>query len=437
MYEGIMFDDGLTLNMNLTSRYRLRTNDFGSDQDFYQYLRGNLSGINLGNGTVSGSLFLRFADDIDGDDGHDWGDGYYYFYKDSLDQNLDGENWDTRFYHGKIVFDSVVENTKLTLGRQYVSHLKTVQLDGADLSYDINDKIKMYAFSGGAVSYFDTWDDDYLHGAGIEYKIFEKTKLRGEYLKAEVEGFSDDIITLRVDQNVDFGHIYGEYSNIEKAESFETGGTFRIAATNTTISLKYLGVYDKIGDDTSYIENPLAYVLLPYGKYDLYNVGVYQGLFEHIALGAGVEFRDVSGNEDFFNRAYSKYYGNIDFIDLPFSNTYISLFTEYWNVNSNSDVNNDENKLQFGAMVSQQITPTINVWTGTRYDRYKYDFGFYDRGDKGRKRESIRTYYMGGKWEPNTRFSFTLDMNVENSDVFDEEDFATNYTVEAWLNIIL
>jgi len=37
----------------------------------------------------------------------------------------------------------------------------------------------------------------------------------------------------------------------------------------------------------------------------------------------------------------------------------------------------------------------------------------------------------------NKRVSLIVDCNIENSDVFEDEDFENNYTVEAWLNIAL
>jgi len=62
------------------------------------------------------------------------------------------------------------------MGRQYVSHLETIQIDGLDVAYEINDKFTIYGFSGGAVSYFDDWNDDWIHGGGFEFKPFNGTK---------------------------------------------------------------------------------------------------------------------------------------------------------------------------------------------------------------------------------------------------------------------
>ena len=58
---------------------------------------------------------------------------------------------------------------------------------------------------------------------------------------------------------------------------------------------------------------------------------------------------------------------------LPTKGTYISLFLEKWNTEESSDSDNEE-KIQAGANITQEITKTLDVYAGTRYDRYKYDF---------------------------------------------------------------
>lgn len=432
-FEGFNLGNSIIMEMNLTTRYRIRTNEYSDDQDIYQYLRGSIKNIKLGQGSVEGSYFLRFADDIDGTDRE-------RFFNDSLDLGLDGGNWDTRFYHGEITFDGVIPNTKVVAGRQYISHLESIQLDGLDVTYDINDMVTIYAFSGSSVSYFDNWDDDWIHGGGLEIKPFNGTKLRAEYIRANVEDFSDDIFHLRVDQIVPYGNIYAQFGNLDKAQSMEAGGNFTLPKLGTIFNLKYEGVYDEVGDDNSYLENPLTYALLPYGKYNLFNISAYQAFLNHFMVGAGIEYRDANGKNDFFNRDYTKYFTSLDIMGLPADGTYISLFVEKWDTENNKE-SDDEQKLQVGGSITQQITPELDVYAGTKYDRYKYDFVEFDYRDiniaRGRKRESIRTYYFGSKWEPTKRISLIVDCNIENSDVFEDKDFENNYTVEAWLNIAL
>ncbi|MDY6821711.1 MAG: hypothetical protein SVN78_08845 [Deferribacterota bacterium] len=431
--EGIRIGNDAIMDLNLTTRYRMRSTENLDDHDFYQYLRGGIRNIKLGQGTVESSLFIRFADDIDGTDKD-------HFYGDSLDLGLDGDEWDTRFYHGDITFNNVVPNTKLVVGRQYVSHIETLQIDGADLSYKINDMLTVFGFSGAAVNYYDDWDDDWIHGGGVELKPFDGTKVRFEYIRADVEGFNDDIFHLRLDQQLLYGNAYAQLGILDSAESLEIGGTFRHPSWGTILNIKYEGVYDEIGEDNSYIENPLTYALLPYGKYNLINLSAYQPFMEHFVLGAGVEHRAVDGTEDFFNRNYTKFFTSFDIIGIPTEGTYLSLFAEKWDTGDNKDASEEE-KIHAGAELSQIISRTLELYCGTRYDRYEYDFVEFNYNNlevvRPRKKESIRTYYIGGVWEPTKRVSLSVDCNIENSDVFDDEDYENNYTVEAWLNIAL
>lgn len=434
-YQGIKLGNTAVMDMNLTTRFRLRANEYSDDEDLFQYVRGSIKGIKLGQGNVEGSYFLRFSGDLNGSDSK-------RFFDDSHDLGLDNNDVYTRFYHGELTFRNVIPNTKIVAGRQYVSHIETLHIDGIDVSYEINDKLTVFAFSGAAVNYFDDWDDDWIHGGGFEFKPFHTTKIRGEYIRANVENFHDDIAHIRVDQVVPYGTVYAQFGNIDKAQSLEAGGNFQLPKIGTLFNVKYEGVYDEIGDDNSYVENPLTYALLPYGKYNLINVSAYQGFLEHFMLGAGIEYRNANGKNDFFNRDYTKYFTSLDIMGLPTKGTYISLFIEKWDTEDNKE-SDDEQKLQVGGSITQQITKTLDIYAGTKYERYKYDFLEFDYGDitlaRGRKKESVRTYYIGGKWEPTKRISLIVDCNFENSDILEhyDDDFENNVTVEAWLNIAL
>lgn len=153
MYKGIPIGKA-NLNLGLTSRYRLRTNDYSSDQNFYQYLRLSVTPVKVGQGTMTATLFSRFADDIDGNSGREWGDDYYYYYQDSLDRELDDNGWAPRVYEGKFELNNVIPNTKVIGGRFYLDHLSSFQIDGLDVNMKfLDENLKIYAFGGSTVSY--------------------------------------------------------------------------------------------------------------------------------------------------------------------------------------------------------------------------------------------------------------------------------------------
>jgi hypothetical protein len=111
-YTGIGLSSDTNLYLTLTSRYKLKTNDYADDQDFYQYLRVHTDAVKVGNGTVRFAAFARFAEDLDGDDGKDWSDSSYYSHRDILDTELEYNDWAPRLYHGFVTLDGVIKNTE-------------------------------------------------------------------------------------------------------------------------------------------------------------------------------------------------------------------------------------------------------------------------------------------------------------------------------------
>jgi hypothetical protein len=91
-YTGIGLTDDSKLYMTLTTRFRLKSDDYANDQDLYQYIRVNTDQVKLGNGTVKFTAFGRIADDIDGGTGKDWADKYYYSQRDMLDTEENGNS---------------------------------------------------------------------------------------------------------------------------------------------------------------------------------------------------------------------------------------------------------------------------------------------------------------------------------------------------------
>jgi len=50
---------------------------------------------------------------------------------------------------------------------------------------------------------------------------------------------------------------------------------------------------------------------------------------------------------------------------LPTDGTYISLFVEKWDTEDNNEAD-DEQKLQVGGSITQQITPEFDIYAGTK-----------------------------------------------------------------------
>jgi hypothetical protein len=422
---------GGVADVNLTTRYRLIWNDFSSDQNLYQYLRVNLSEVSLGKGTVSAHLFARAAGDIDGDRDQQGNDSQYYIFRDALD----AEDEDVRIYTGNIVLNKVLPKTDLTLGRTHASHLDVFQIDGADATVALTDRISAYAFGGAPVSYFFDSGSDRLFGGGVSAKLFNKTVLRLEYQSIDVDDEDDQIVAVRLDQAISLGGFYGEYRNIDSSNLVEVGGNLKLAATKTVVSFTYRQLFDQVeGDDAfGFPVNPLTISLLPYAEHQLYSLRVDQQILPNVHGRAEVELKNADDDQFVFdNRDYVRYRLAFDFDGIPTSETFFSLFGEYWDVDSVVG-GNDNGRLQLGARVSHSFTEQIDVWAGTGYEQFKFDFDINER------KESVRTLYVGGQWTPAENIALLVDLTAENSDVFDDlntSEFEKNYIAEMWLNLV-
>ena len=436
MVNGIKLTDDAVMNVGLTSRYVLRTNTSGSDSDFYQYLRADVEGFKLGSGKVYGTVFWRTASDLDRNSDH----SSYHFYDDILDAEISHNKSASRLYQGNITFDNVIPMTKLTAGRLYSSHINTLQIDGADFSVG-TDKVRAYAFGGEPVSFYYGGQGDTVYGGGVEVTPLTGTKIAAEYTALSIGGTHDDLYNVRLDKDVIRGmHLYGIYTDLNSKNALEAGLQYRIESTKTYVRLKYKGVYNEIDLNNSYPVNPLSVTLLPYGKFNDYNVEVGQGIGRNVMVSVGAEAKDAGGEIDYDNRSYTRYYGNVDLIGLPDKDTYISLTVERWvvsedtadsvNLGPGSASTGNDGKTQISGRISQRIMKGLDLWAGTSYNKYTYD------AQSNRMEENARVVYIGGLWVVSKHVSVSTDLSLENASVFAADNIKDNYKVETWLNLV-
>jgi len=429
-YTGIGLSSDTKLYLTLTSRYRLRVNDSADDQDFYQYLRFHTDEVKVGEGTVRFAAFSRFADDIDGSNSKEWDDSYYYSQRDILDTELGYSDWAPRLYYGYATLDGVIKNTEINLGRFYLLHQNTFQLDGADATVKVNDKVDVYAFGGKPVSYYYDIDGDRVYGGGITVNPTDTLKIGGEYTYLDVTDIEDDYTKVRIDKIFSSGAVAISYDALNSAETLNLDGSYEIVATGTIITAEFETLMDEMDYDNTYVVNPLTYALLPEKKYNKYNLSVYQAIGSHFAAGLGYLQKSVDGDGDFDNRDYSRIKGNIDIFGIPGENTYISIGAEYWNIDETEDTD-DNSRLQYFIQISQKVSETVDAWLGSEFSRYEYDY------DTDTRKDSVRSYYIGAQYQPSDLMSFLADFSIEDTDFYDDlsSDLDRNYTASLWANL--
>lgn len=429
---------GTKIYTTLTSRYRLRFNDYTNDQDFYQYLRVRTDPMKLGNGTVSASVYARFAEDLNGNKKRSDGSNNYYFFRDALDTQRHNDDGAPRLYLATVSLDNVIKNTALNLGRVNLAHQNTFQLDGGDAQVKLNDMVSVYAYGGKPVSFYYDTSHYYLMGGGVTVKATDSTKLGAEYVRLHNHGHDNDYTKLRVDQAIPNGNLALSYTMLDDDGTLNADVAYEIVNTGTILTAKYEGLLDDVGTNErdSYLINPLTNTLLKESRYNKYEFGAYQAFLKHFAAGVTFTQRLVSGDENLNNRSYSRVGGKFDIMGLPSENTYISFSADYWHIRSTSVTAKNES-VQYGVQLNQKITPQIDVWGGTGYNRYDYDIN-PDLNTGRRMDDWARSYFVGAQYKPNKHLSFMADMNLEHGSFYNSisNNLNTNYTTELWVNFI-
>ena len=433
-FTGISLGGGTKIYTTLTSRYRLRANDYANDQDFYQYLRVHTDQMKLGSGTVRLSAFGRFAKDLNDDNNKTVGNSYYFF-QDALDTQLQHNNFAPRLYLGQATFDGVIKNTTLNLGRINLTHQNTFQIDGGDAQYKLSEAISLYAYGGKPVSYYYTSGSDNLFGGGLKLKAGDTTTLGAEYARLHIKASENDYTKLRIDQIIPHGSAALTYTLLDKSSAVNADVNYEIPASKTLLTAKYEGLLSELKKSVGYPTDPMTNVLGGQSKYNKYNIGVYQPFLKHFAVGVNYVQRMVSGTEDYNNREYSNIKGKIDMYDLPIQNSYISFMMDYWDIKSTT-MSKSNNNIQYGVQLSQKINKEIDLWGGTAYNRYDHDLNINLTQDK--VKDWARSYYLGGQYQPTKQLSFMTDLSIERTNTYNDisSDLKTNYKAEIWASFL-
>ncbi|WP_211204084.1 hypothetical protein [Denitrovibrio acetiphilus] len=429
--EGTWLTEDTSLYTTLTTRLRLKSNEYAEDSDVYQYIRMHTDPVKLGDGIVKFSAYGRIATDINGNPDKDWTSSYYYNQQDILDAELDKNDPAGRLYQAYAQFDGVIRNTKLNAGRFYLEHLNTFQVDGGDLTVNAGKNFKVYAFGGLPVSYYYDFDNASVYGVGAQGAFAENTRIQAEYTAMDIDDIDDDYTQIRLIQAIPNGSVMLGFSTLNDAATYSADIDYQIPATNTIITLGYEKLNDNIeGSDKTYLVNPITYALMDQSKYSRYKASVYQAFLDYFVAGVSYETKSVDGDEDFDNRDFRKYGFKFDINGLPTEKTYISISADKWDIDETSTTD-DNNRFQYGLQISQGITEQISMWAGTSFSRYEYDYLTDTRKD------SVRSYYVGAEYQPNEMFAVMADITREETDFYDDidSDLSKSYTVELWANV--
>jgi hypothetical protein len=418
---------GGTLTLGVTLRDELRIAD-ESDNNLYAYIRGNLSGAKVGDGSVNAALNLRAA----GSSG--WKTGEYNALFDSLDSSVSEDSkWDLRLYQGNIGISQIIPLTDITLGRTYVEHLTDVHIDGADLKIG-TEKYFGFAYFGLPVSYYLGSIDTKALGLGLNAD-FDVVKVRGEFISLmgddEENTLNPDtsLWKLRADANYALdgiidGSIYAEGGGLEDAYVYDAGILGNLTLIDLGYSLWIKGQYDENRDGLNPVVSDYDMTVGYQSEFVQAGGRLSKAITEQIAVGIGYENR--------FN--FSTYYGDMDYnrisgnIDLTlFEGSFISLTVDYYDVPQERQYG-ESKQLYAGGRVSQEVNDGLSIYGGALLTQYKYylrDYllpsAIYAEGNK-KLNQSVYVAYLGAQCEPVKDLTVTLDLSYESSEVLKDTD---------------
>jgi hypothetical protein len=418
--------NGGDLRFSATLKNRTRFTEYNNN-DTYAYVRGRLSGVKLANGEMNINLNMRGAADSRGS----YGEPKYGFFYDSLDASRGHEGWDFRLYQGNVVFDNVIKYTYLTAGRTYVEHLKSIQIDGGDLSVG-TDRVSGFVYYGAPVSFYESMKDLKVAGGGLKGEIGNLFTLRGEAMQF-IDSSEEDLDTFLWNGRVDVpytvssltGTLYGEGGMVEDAWAYNAGGIGYLPGAKTTFTLWVKGQYERNETPVNMMVSDFEMVSGTESQYYQIGGNIYKGFGDKIAAGIGFETRQNA--DDFYgDRDYYRYIGSLDFIGL-FEGSYISLTAEYWDIPKDG-YNVENRQLYIGGKLSQSLGDMAELWLGGMLTTYRYYFKQYDilpvlAGRSNEKLDnSVYLLYAGGYCRPLTNLLLGLDFTYEISEVLTDED---------------
>jgi hypothetical protein len=433
---------GGEFDASVTSRtvYRSFKDDMISE---YAYLRLKLSDLPVASGSASASVYFRggFASE-------EFDTGFNPL-KDSFYSERESNSASLRIYLANISIDSVIPNTELRVGRQYIAHIDTEHVDGADAKvYLMGEKLSLHAFYALPVSYYADTPDTKVYGGGLEARPLANLRLRGEYegYKDDKYGYDNNLIRFRADAKVgSVGTVYLNYRLLDGVHDAELGTVLDfkpymdvIGGTTITASVRTIDDYYK--EDTTDFINRYSTSLGQEGKNTLLSGQLIQGVFEWLSVSIGGEGKIIAGDADYAHREFSHVFGSVDLINLT-EGLYIQLNGSTWLAPADGKLK-EESTFQLGGQVSYSVSEDFEVWAGTAFNKYYYyipeEFTGYSVIVRKSYEEDGRSIYVGCEYNFK-KFGLTaaLDISYTDSSVYDSASsgFNDREDITAQLNL--
>ena len=397
----------------LSSRFQYESDATGSDADIRPY-------VSLyGHGLLDGHLDLRLSGAFDWDTNGE----------DSID-HANERAW-KRVHEAAVDFHDYGPLSHLVLGRQYFPRVDYLHFDGLSLSLWDHGEVGVFGFGGRPVSYYSSNDNEWLAGAGIQYRPLDSTEIQVDGYGIDDLEEEDFVTAVRVFQSFPSG--FGD-----AVEARWIDGDFR----DLELRLYYHGaekhdwsamVYwqaDQVGDDfhrsQSRYFSAYSGFMGPLEEHVLLSLDVNRYLGEHVTLSAGGSYRDFmdrdkEGGENFTNVDSARITAGFSVSDLPTPGLNFGLYANHYR-------NPEESSWDLTGEIGYTFSPRLEASCGVTRIRYDFsdDYFFRDRFDRRVIDENGGTHtgsllFFEVRYKPAARWRIVVRGEREDTDGLPEE----------------
>jgi hypothetical protein len=396
----------------LAVRYRGRFTSDDRDNDLYEIVTATYG--NPDKDAVTASLTARFAEDLDGDRGHE---GFYVY--DSRDDTYHHATT-ARVYTAYVDLHRPLPRLSARIGRQILDEMpEAVPMDGALARYGVGEWLTLGGFGGIPVNLFESsMDGDAMFGAWAEAAPGPRSRARLEYLHLRDENvfglFKDDLLAASVEHGFGPFVAHARYTNLEGESREATGrltGAFADLGLMVNAQLAYLFESTQA---LSYAIDPFSIFLLDLEPYWQASLTISKTLGPRFSVDASAVVRELAKDDDEtdYNHEFRRYSLTPRTSDWPLRGLSLAVSLDFWQSSA-------DDFWTAGGDATWAVTKDVRIGVGTSFALYTIDAA------TGEERERVRSVYATFRW----RFVKDTTLDVRASIDRDPDDTYTTIDV--------
>lgn len=397
---------GIPVHGSVAAKYRFRSSNDSSDHDLYEYVAADFG---KSEGTLTGHLFLRATEDLDG---HENG----YSALNGITESYSSFN--ARFYYGHLDVhrwgpaELIRAGRQLTVETPLSFHFDGLRVDSKPLDKDL--ALQFGAYGGIPVHLYESSPSgDWIAGGYAQCRPWEAARFRLDYVHVRDDYLfgtqNDNLIGVGMWQSLDHLLLQAQYTMLDsQSRDVLARATYYRPEADLRVELSYYQLFK-----TQHVESVdldyYAFAAQDYFPYIQGRLLAAKGFGEHFLIQGGIDWRELRDADDqgTYNHAFRRFYLTPTVTGLLLPGLSISLTGEVWEVpkTDNGDF------VTFGLDVTHRCTPEIKISAGTAYALYKFDY--FNNAEQ----EDVRTIYLKAVYAQKKGLRLDLGYDFEFDDV--------------------